>query len=74
MIGEKLNLPVVSLSTDEIEKHFEWMSRFISIDSPASNLITQEQLSWKPTHIDLLEDMRKNYFLINKKTENEYKK
>lgn len=62
VIGEKLNLPVVSLSADEIEKHFEWMSRFISIDSPASNLITQEQLSWKPTHIDLLEDMRKNYF------------
>ncbi|SHF72666.1 Nucleoside-diphosphate-sugar epimerase [Mariniphaga anaerophila] len=62
VIGEKLKLPVVSLSADEIEKHFKWMSRFISIDSPASNLITQAQLSWKPTHIDLLEDMRENYF------------
>lgn len=62
VIGQQLNLPVRSLSGDELTKHFEWMSGFISFDSPATNLKTQEQLSWKPTHPGLLDDMQKNYF------------
>jgi len=62
VIGETLNLPVVSLSGDELTKHFEWMSHFITFDSPATNLKTQEQLSWKPIHIGLLDDMQQNYF------------
>ncbi|MBI1183902.1 NAD-dependent epimerase/dehydratase family protein [bacterium] len=62
VIGKKLNLPVASLSGDEVAKHFEWMSRFIALDSPATNLKTQELLNWKPTHIGLLEDMEQNYF------------
>jgi nucleoside-diphosphate-sugar epimerase len=62
VIGEKLNLPVVSLPEEEIPKHFEWMSHFIAFDSPATNFKTQEQLGWKPAHIGLLEDMQQNYF------------
>ena len=62
LIGEKLNLPLKSLSEEETKKHFEWMSHFIAFDSPASNFKTQELLDWKPTEIGLLEDMTKNYF------------
>ena len=62
VIGEKLNLPIVPLSEEEVEKHFEWISRFITFDSYATGFKTQEQLNWKPTHIGLLDDMRKNYF------------
>lgn len=62
LIGEKLNLPVVSLSGEENMKHFEWMSGFIGFDSPATSFNTKEQLGWKPTHIGLLEDMQQNYF------------
>lgn len=62
VIGEKLNLPVVSLSEEEIPKHFEWMSHFIAFDSPATNFKTKEQLGWQPAHIGLLEDMQQNYF------------
>lgn len=62
LIGRKLNLPVVPLQGDELVKHFEWMSRFILFDSPATNLQTQEQLAWKPVQIGLLEDMQQNYF------------
>ncbi|MBT1705779.1 SDR family oxidoreductase [Chryseosolibacter indicus] len=62
LIGEKLNLPVGSVSGEELNKHFDWMSRFIAFDCLASSLKTQEQLGWKPMHLDLLEDMRKNYF------------
>ncbi|GAA0884381.1 SDR family oxidoreductase [Sphingobacterium siyangense subsp. cladoniae] len=62
LIGEKLNLPVVSVSQDESAQHFEWMSRFIAFDSPATNFKTQEQLGWKTTRIGLLDDMDQNYF------------
>lgn len=62
LISEKLNIPLMSLSGEEIEKHFEWMSRFIAFDSPATNFKTKEQLGWNPTHIGLLDDMQQNYF------------
>jgi len=62
LISEKLDLPLKSLSEEEIPGHFEWMSHFIAFDSPADNLKTQELLGWKPTEIGLLEDMTKNYF------------
>lgn len=62
LIGEMLNLPVVSLSGEELAKHFAWMSPFIAFDAPATSFKTQEQLGWKPTQIGLLEDMQQYYF------------
>ncbi|MCV2487508.1 SDR family oxidoreductase [Flavobacterium sp. SH_e] len=62
LISEKLNLPSASLSGDDLTAHFEWMSRFISFDSPAENVKTQKLLNWKPEQIGLLEDMKQNYF------------
>ncbi len=62
LIGEKLNLQVKSLLEDEVAAHFEWLSMFVGLDSPATSHKTQEQLGWKPTHIGLLDDMKENYF------------
>lgn len=62
LIGETLNLPIKSVSEDELAKHFEWMSNFITMESMAANSGTQEQLGWQPTHISLLDDMQQNYF------------
>ncbi|MFT3704982.1 MAG: SDR family oxidoreductase [Agriterribacter sp.] len=62
LIGQKLHLPVASVSQEEAAQHFEWMSRFIVFDNPATSHTTQTQLGWKPTHIGLIEDMQKNYF------------
>ncbi|MDP4210960.1 MAG: SDR family oxidoreductase [Bacteroidota bacterium] len=61
-IGKKLNLPVVSVSNEKIAQHFEWMSGFIGFDSPATALQTQQQLSWQPRELNLLQDMDENYF------------
>lgn len=61
-IGEKLNLPVKSITQEEAMKHFGWMTNFITFDSPATGHQTQEQLGWKPTHIGLIEDMQQHYF------------
>ncbi|KMQ68514.1 3-beta hydroxysteroid dehydrogenase [Chryseobacterium sp. FH2] len=62
LIGEKLNLPVQSLSGDAIVNHFDWMGRFITFEGKAIGTKTQEELGWKPAHIGLLEDMQENYF------------
>ncbi|MBT1696031.1 SDR family oxidoreductase [Fulvivirgaceae bacterium PWU4] len=62
LIGEKLNLPVASVTGEEAIKHFEWMTGFIGFDSPATGLKTQAQLDWKPVQIGLLEDLEKHYF------------
>ncbi|MBO9694237.1 SDR family oxidoreductase [Chryseobacterium sp.] len=61
-IADNLNLPVVSVSGKELQKHFEWMSHFITMDCPVSNGKTQEMLGWKPLQIGLLEDMKQHYF------------
>ncbi len=62
IIGKKLKLPVVSVSDESIARHFEWMSRFIGIDSPATAFQTQRLLGWQPTEINLLQDIEENYF------------
>jgi nucleoside-diphosphate-sugar epimerase len=62
LIGENLNLPTASLSEEETAAHFEWMSRFIVFDNPATSIKTQELLGWRPKHLGLLEDMQQNYF------------
>lgn len=62
LIGEKLNLPVISLSGDKIEKHFNWMGRFAMLDANASGEKTKQILNWEPIHIGLLKDMEENYF------------
>ena len=62
LIGSQLNLPAASLSEEETAKHFEWLSRFITFDSPATHFKTTELLGWKPEHISLTDDMKQNYF------------
>lgn len=62
LIGEMLNLPVKSVAGNELAKHFEWMSNFITMETMATNSKTQEQLGWQPAHIGLLDDMKQNYF------------
>lgn len=62
VIGQHLNVPVVSITAEEAPAHFGWMARFASADMPASAQLTQEWLGWQPTHIGLLADMDANYF------------
>lgn len=62
VIGQHLQLPVVSIDPDKATDHFEWMGRFITFDNPATSFKTREQLGWQPKHIGLIEDMQRHYF------------
>jgi nucleoside-diphosphate-sugar epimerase len=62
-IGKKLNIPVVSKSTEEAAEHFAWFAHFAAADCPASSKITQERLDWHPTHSTLLADIAGNVYI-----------
>ncbi|GAB3277893.1 SDR family oxidoreductase [Larkinella harenae] len=62
VIGKQLNLPVVSISPEEADRHFDWMGRFIQFDSLASREKTSERLGWQPVHSGLLEDLNAGHY------------
>ena len=57
VLGTGLNVPVKSLSTEEAEQHFGWMSMFAGMDLWASGAKTQEWLDWHPTGPGLIADL-----------------
>jgi nucleoside-diphosphate-sugar epimerase len=56
-IGRQLNVPVASISGEEIEAHFGWFAHFAQIDAPSSSAKTQQSLGWHPTEPTLLADL-----------------
>lgn len=56
-IGRHLNLPVPSISGDEVGEHFGGFAMFAQIDALASSAKTQQTLGWHPTEPGLLEDL-----------------
>jgi nucleoside-diphosphate-sugar epimerase len=63
LIGQRLNVPVVSKSAEEAQAHFGWFAGFAGMDVPTSSAITRDALDWYPKRADLLTDMREaGYF------------
>ncbi|WP_216893253.1 SDR family oxidoreductase [Nocardia alni] len=60
-IGRHLNLPTKSLPATEFAGMF---THLLSTDMPASSLITQDLLNWKPTHPGLIEDIEQGHYFI----------
>jgi nucleoside-diphosphate-sugar epimerase len=57
IIGRRLNMPVVSLSGDDVAAHFEWFEHFAQMDANASSTKTRQSLAWHPSEPTLLEDL-----------------
>lgn len=63
VIGRRLNVPVVSKTSDEAATHFGWFAPFAALDVPASSAETQKRLGWRPSQASLLPDIdRPSYF------------
>ncbi len=56
-IGNGLKVPVVSLSPEEAQAHFGFLSMFASHDLRASSAQTREKLGWNPTGPGLIADL-----------------
>lgn len=59
VIGRRLDLPVKSIGTDEVDAHFGWLASFVKHDAPASSVQTREQLGWNPAGPTLLADLER---------------
>jgi len=62
VIGQRLNVPVVSKTPEEAAEHFGWFSHFAALDTPASSENTQKELGWRPTHVGLIADLRRGTY------------
>lgn len=56
-IGRGLKIPVVSLAPEKMAEHFGWLAMVAAIDMPASSVLTQQRLGWKPTHEGMIADL-----------------
>ena len=57
VIGRGLRVPVISVSPEEAPAHFGWLAAFAGRDLPASSMLTQEWLAWRPTGPGLIADL-----------------
>jgi nucleoside-diphosphate-sugar epimerase len=63
VIGRCLNVPVVSKSSEEANKHFDWFAHFAALDNPTSSERTRQLLKWQPEQPGLISDIdRPLYF------------
>lgn len=68
VIGQRLNLPVVSVSCEEAAEHFGWLAGALATDAPASSTLTRELLGWQPTHPGLLDDLEQGHYFTARRS------
>ncbi len=61
-IGERLGVPVASLSGEEAKAHFGGFFHFAIMKARASAAQTRAALEWHPAHFGLLADMDNDYY------------
>ena len=63
VFGRQLDVPVVSLSADQVADHFGFLGMLVGADIPASSELTRTLLDWTPTHPGLIEDLEQGHYL-----------
>jgi nucleoside-diphosphate-sugar epimerase len=63
-IGSRLGLPAVSIPMDVLmlPGYFGYLSNVVTLDLPASNLITRQTLGWEPAQPSLLADLDNGHY------------
>ena len=63
-IGSRLGLPAVSVPVDVLmlPGYFGFFANLVTLDLPASNLITRQTLGWEPTQPSLLADLDNGHY------------
>ncbi|EON97520.1 putative nucleoside-diphosphate-sugar epimerase protein [Phaeoacremonium minimum UCRPA7] len=56
-VGKQLDIPVVSITPEEVNDHFGWFHFGAVADNTASSVNTRAELGWTPSGATLLEDI-----------------
>jgi nucleoside-diphosphate-sugar epimerase len=62
VIGRHLEVPPVSIATEEVADYFDYLAFFAGLDNPASSTLTQELLDWHPTQPGLVHDLDEGHY------------
>ena len=62
VIGRHLDLPLVSVSSEQAPAHFGGLSSFVAVDILASSARTQELVGWRPEHPGLIADLEQGHY------------
>jgi nucleoside-diphosphate-sugar epimerase len=62
VIGANLGVPVVSIAPEELVDYFDFLAFFISLDNPASSVLTQELLGWHPIEAGWIDDVNDGHY------------
>jgi nucleoside-diphosphate-sugar epimerase len=57
VIARRLNLPLISKSSEEAASHFGWFAHFAAMGNPSSSAVTRHHTAWRPTQPGLIEDV-----------------
>jgi nucleoside-diphosphate-sugar epimerase len=63
-IGGRLGLPAMPIPADVLmlPGHFGFLANLVTLDVPASSLITRQTLGWKPAQPGLLADLGNGHY------------
>jgi hypothetical protein len=63
-IGSRLGLPAVSIPADQLmlPGYFGFLAAVVTLDLPASSLITRRILGWEPAQPSLLADLDNGHY------------
>ena len=56
-VGDNVGVPIRSVTPDEAQAHFTWLTAFVGKDMSASSALTQARLGWHPIGPRLLADI-----------------
>ena len=69
-IGSRLGLPAVSVPVDALmlPGYFGMFTNLVTLDLPATSLITREILGWEPMQPNLLTDLDNGHYFAGQLT------
>jgi nucleoside-diphosphate-sugar epimerase len=57
-ISAHLGLPTKSITMEEAEAHFGFISHLLAVDCPTSSALTRERTGWQPTRPSMIDELK----------------
>ncbi|GAA3164605.1 SDR family oxidoreductase [Nonomuraea roseoviolacea] len=65
VIGRRLGVPVTAITAAEAGEHFGWLASFVSLDVPASSVLTRKLLDWRPGRPGFIADLDAGHYFTS---------